>query len=252
MIIKLLTILSYLIPKFILSVSKKAKKIYEVKGYNKKILKFIPNGYDLSILKVNKIEKKKFKEKIKIKKQIPLIGNVARYDPQKDHLNLLNALSLIRSKNINFFCVLVGSNINKNNFDLVSEIKRLKLSNHVKLLGQTDNISEVMNGLDIHILSSSYGEGFPNVVAESMACGTPCIVTDVGDAAFIVGKTGWVVPPKNSFKLAKAIEQALYEKSTIKWNKRCKKARSRIKVKFSISKMITLYNKVWIKVYKDI
>ena len=252
LIIKILTILSYLIPKFILSVSKKAKKIYEVKGYNKKILKFIPNGYDLSILKVNKIEKKKFKEKIKIKKQIPLIGNVARYDPQKDHLNLLNALSLIRSKNINFFCVLVGSNINKNNFDLVSEIKRLKLSNHVKLLGQTDNISEVMNGLDIHILSSSYGEGFPNVVAESMACGTPCIVTDVGDAAFIVGKTGWVVPPKNSFKLAKAIEQALYEKSTIKWNKRCKKARSRIKVKFSISKMITLYNKVWIKVYKNI
>ena len=67
------------------------------------------------------------------------------------------------------------------------EIKRLKLSNHVKLLGQTDNISEVMNGLDLHILSSSYGEGFPNVIAESMACGTPCIATDVGDSSFVIG-----------------------------------------------------------------
>ena len=250
-IIKILSLLSYLIPKFIVTVSKKAKKIYEAVGYNKKIFKFIPNGYDLSILKVNKLQKINFKKNVKIKKQVPLIGNVARYDPQKDHFNLLNALSLIRQKNINFFCVLVGFNINQNNIDLVSEIKRLKLSDHVKLLGQTDNISQVMNGLDIHVLSSSYGEGFPNVVAESMACGTPSIVTDVGDSALIVGKTGWVVPPKNSIKLANAIEKALCEKDTNKWNKRCNKARLRIKEKFSIGKMITSYNEVWTKVYKE-
>jgi glycosyltransferase involved in cell wall biosynthesis len=249
-IIKILSLLSYLIPKFIITVSKKAKKIYKVAGYNKKIFKFIPNGYDLSILKVSKLQKVNFKKNIKIKKKVPLIGNVARYDPQKDHFNLLNALSLIQSRNINFFCVLVGFNINQNNIDLISEIKRLKLSNHVKLLDQTDNVSQVMNGLDIHVLSSSYGEGFPNVVAESMACGTPSIVTDVGDSALIVGKTGWVVPPKNSIKLANAIEKALREKGTNKWNKRCNKARLRIKKKFSIGKMITSYNEVWTKVYK--
>jgi glycosyltransferase involved in cell wall biosynthesis len=249
-IIKILSILSYLIPKFIIIVSKKAKKIYKIVGYNKKIFKFIPNGYDLSILKINKLQKINFRKKIKIKKNITLIGNVARYDPQKDHLNLLNALSLIREKNRNFFCVLVGSNVNQNNIDLISVIKRLKLSNHVKLLGQNNNISKVMNGLDIHVLSSSYGEGFPNVVAESMACGTPCIVTDVGDSALIVGKTGWVVPPKNSIRLAKAIEKALYEKNTNKWNKRCNKARLRIKNNYNISKMVRLYNKVWSKVYK--
>ena len=250
LIIKILSILSYVIPKFIVIVSKKAKKIYEIAGYNKRLFKFIPNGYDLSILKINKLQKTNFRKKIKIKKNVPLIGNVARYDPQKDHLNLLNALSLIKEKNINFFCVFVGFNINQNNIDLISEIKRLKLYDHVKLLGQTDNVSQVMNGLDIHVLSSSYGEGFPNVVAESMACGTPCIVTDVGDSAFIVGKTGWVVPPKNSIKLAKAIEKALSEKGTIKWNKRCIKARLRVKEKFSIGKMIKLYNKVWNKVFK--
>ena len=76
-----------------------------------------------------------------------------------------------------------------------------------------------MNGLDIHIQSSSYGEGFPNVVAEAMACGTPSIVTNVGDASFIVGKTGWIVPPNNPKKLARAIEMALLELGTKKWKK---------------------------------
>ncbi len=249
LIIKILAKLSSLIPKSIVIVSKRAKKIYEKEGYDKKKIKFIPNGYDLSILKPNNFQKKIFQKKIKIKKNIPLIGNVARYDVKKDHFNLLNALSLIRSKNINFLCVLVGSNINKNNNRLVSKIKRLKLSKYVKLLGQNDNIFQIMNGIDIYIQSSSFGEGFPNVVAESMACGTPCIVTDVGDASFIVGKTSWVVPPNNPTKLAKAIEKVFYEIGTKKWNKRCYKTRSRIMQNFEIKSMLNSYNELWKKVY---
>ena len=102
----------------------------------------------------------------------------------------------------------------------------------------------------MHVLSSRYGEGFPNVVAEAMACGTPCVATDIGDSKLIIGKTGWVVPPRNSFILAKSIENALNEKDTIKWSKRCKNVRLRIKKNFSIGNMIKSYNKVWINSYK--
>ena len=245
LIIKLLAKLSFVIPKSIVVVSKRAKKIYEIKGYDKKKLKFIPNGYDLSILKPSKFQKTSFKNKFKIKKKVPLIGNVARYDPKKDHLNLLNALSLIQLKKINFLCILVGSNVDKNNIRLVSEIKRLKLSKNVKLLGQHDNILQVMNGLDLYVQSSSYGEGFPNVVAEAMACGTPCIVTDVGDASLIIDKTGWLIPPNNPKKLSKAIKIALEEIKLKKWDNRCDKARLTIMQKFDISKMIKMYNKLW-------
>jgi glycosyltransferase involved in cell wall biosynthesis len=248
--IKLLAKLSFFIPKYIIVVSKRAKKIYENKGFDKKKLKLIFNGYDLSILKPNKFLKINFKKKIKIKKKIALIGNVARYDPKKDHSNLLNALSLIRLKNLDFFCVLVGSNIDQNNVILSSEIKKLKLSNYIKLLGKTDNILQVMNGLDVYVQSSSYGEGFPNVLAESMACGTPCIATDVGDSSYILGKTGWVVPPNNPTKLAKAIQKSLIELGTKNWNRRCNKARLKIMENFNVLKMVKSYNKLWNKIYQ--
>ena len=76
----------------------------------------------------------------------------------------------------------------------------------------------------------------------------PCVVTDVGDSSYIVGKTGWVVPPANSIKLARKIEGAIREIGTKNWHKRCNQARLRIKEKFSIGKMISSYNSIWIQV----
>ena len=250
LIIKMLTRLSFFIPQSIIIVSQKAQKIYEKQGYDKNKIKFIPNGYDLSLLKPDRSSRAMFRKKLKINKKIPIIGNVARYNPKKDHSNLLKALSLIKLKKIKFFCVLVGFDINENNLKLISEIKRLNLSNNVKLLDQSDNILEIMNGLDIYVQSSSFGEGFPNVVAESMACGTPCVVTDVGDASYIVGDTGWIVPPKNSFKLATSIEKALLELGSKKWNDRSNNSRLSIENNFSLNKMIISYNKLWLKVHK--
>ncbi len=248
LLIKILAKLSFFIPKLIVVVSKSAKKTCNEIGYCKKKLCLITNGYDLSKLKPNKYHKTYVRKKFRIKKKIPIIGNVARFDPKKDHSNLLKALSLIKLKNIDFFCVLIGSGINKHNKKLFSEIKRLELTNCIRLLDKTDNIPQIMNALDIHVQSSRYGEGFPNVVAESMACGTPSVVTDVGDAASIVGKTGWVVPPKNSIKLARALEKAISESRTTYWKKKCNQARLRIKKNFDIRKMIKSFNNVWTRV----
>lgn len=248
LIVKLLTKLSFFIPKSIITVSKKAKKIYNEQGYESNKIKLIPNGYDLLSLRPDNSFKVIFRKKLNISQKTPLIGNIARYDPKKDHSNLLNALSLIRSKKIKFFCVLVGTNINENNIKLTSEIKRLNLCNYIKLLDQSDNILEIMNGLDVYVQSSSFGEGFPNVVAEAMACGTPCVVTDVGDASFIVGDTGWVVPPKDSLKLSISIEKALLELGSKEWNDRFNKTRLRIENNFSLNKMIDSYNKLWTKI----
>ena len=196
------------------------------------------------------IKKKNFIIKNKLENKKFIIGNVARYDPKKDHSNLLNALSILRNKKIEFFCILAGKNIDRNNLKLIKEINEFELTKYIKLLGQNDNILGVMNGIDVYVQSSSFGEGFPNVVAEAMACKTPCIVTDVGDASLLVGNTGWVVPPSDPINMANALEKSFYEIDSIKWNQRCIKARSKISNKFDISVMIKNYNKVWAKVYK--
>jgi len=248
-ILKLLSKLSFLIPKAIIINSKQAFRDFKEEGYEQKKFRYIPNGYDLSILKPSKIQTKNFKKLIKIKKQTPLIGYVARYDPLKDHLNLLNSLSLMRLKNIDFFCVLVGTNINKNKL-LINKIKKLKLKNFIKLFGAKKNISNIMNGIDIHVLTS-ISEGFPNVLAEAMAHGTPCVSTNVGDASVIIGKTGLIVPINDSVKLASKIEKLILEKGTKQWKQRCNLARLRINKNFHINKMIKSYNKLYFNILKN-
>src|SRR5690606_2871356 len=90
-------------------------------------------------------------------------------------------------------------------------------------------------------------EAFPNVLCEAMACGTPCVTTDVGDAATIVGDTGWIVPPKKSEDLADAIQEALHEHASTPehWNRRKIRARQRIVERFDIDTMYSSYRKQW-------
>ena len=109
-----------------------------------------------------------------------------------------------------------------------------------------------MSALDVHLLSSS-AEAFPNVVAEAMACETPCVVTDAGDAGWIVGDTGWVVPPRDPVALAGAIESAMLEcRNESGWAIRQSAARERIQTYFSLERMVEAYSEVWRDVYSEL
>jgi glycosyltransferase involved in cell wall biosynthesis len=140
--------------------------------------------------------------------------------------------------------VLVGTGIDLGNADLGKLIDDLGLRDRVKLLGPRDDVPALMAALDWHVLSSAYGEAFPNVVAESMACGVPNVVTDVGDAAAIVGDCGLVARPGDVDSLASAVERALSlsdsERDAL--GVRC---RERISGSFALSKMVSAYERVW-------
>jgi glycosyltransferase involved in cell wall biosynthesis len=208
-------------------------------------MEYVPNGYDLKKFKPNLIKKAIFRKKINLDNRTTLFGNVARFHPQKDHKNLLEALSILKKDKMFFKCVLVGFGITSKNSILVKLIKKFKLTNEIILLGPQKNINLIMNGIDIHILASQHGEAFPNVLGEAMASGTPCVVTDVGDSSLIVGKTGWVAKPHNSRDLSNNIKKAVKKLKSNKWQHHCLLCRERINNKFTLNKMVNGYNNVW-------
>ncbi len=236
--------ISFWVPSTIICCAQKALEVHRELGYAAEKLRVIPNGYDLVRFRVDEDACVRLRTEWNMGNRW-LIGMVGRFDPLKDHENLLNALAIIKSNGVDFCCVLVGRDLDERNMQLTSWLAELNLTNEVKLLGQRTDIPDVMNALDVHVLSSS-GEAFPNVVAEAMACGTPVVTTNVGDAALIVSETGWVVPPRNPGVLADALLQAhTAMQDEAAWQARCTAVRRRVETHFSLERMIGNYHLAW-------
>lgn len=237
--------LSRLVPERIVCCAEVAREVHAALGYAPDKLVVIHNGYDLGRFLPNPAARAQLRAEWRIDADRPVFGMAGRFDPQKDHENLLRALSRLNRSGNPFCCVLVGKGLDSSNRQLVTWLEKYELNRDVLLLGQRSDVPAVMNAIDLHVLSSS-AEAFPNVLAEAMACGTPCVTTDVGDAAVIVGDTGWVVPPSDSDQLATALEAALAARDeTSAWRARCDAARQRVEQNFSLEKMISAYHAVW-------
>lgn len=243
---KLCSILSAWIPSRIVSCSQQAMESHLAIGYDKGRMTVIPNGYELSRYAPDASARVRLRAQWGVGEGTFLLGMVARFNAQKDHANLLSALQQLKHRGTAFHCILVGTGMDSGNSVLQVLLQKHGVADVVSLLGRRDDVPDVMNALDLHVLSS-LGEAFPNVLAEAMACGTPCVTTDVGDAAYIVDETGWVVPPKDSSSLAGALLQArhVWEVSPDVWSSRRDASRMRIVENFSIERMAIAYAVVW-------
>ena len=244
-IAKILAMLSWVLPYKIILCAKSAADYHKSMGYDQSKFFVITNGYDLSRLFQDSKLRGLYRKELGVGTATPLLGMVARYDNQKDHATLLKALQHIKTRGFEFRCVLAGKNIDWENLELVNAINSYGLGRDLILLGQIENIAKLMNALDVHVLSSAFGEGFPNVIAEAMACGVPCVGSNVGETAAIIGSTGWVVEPRNSIALAESIINSFAELNSHRWNERQIEARKRIQANFEITKMVHQFHEVW-------
>lgn len=241
--------LSRWLPTRIVACAQAAVRVHAALGYDAGRMVVIPNGYDLARLAPDPEARARLRAEWDVPDDLPLVGMVARLDPQKDHVNLLRALTQLVRSGFDFRIVLVGDGPLAARATLAAGIEDAGLDEHVCLLGTRMDIPDIMNALDVHVLSSAYGEAFPNVLAEAMACGTPCVTTDVGDAAAIVGETGWVVPPRDAQALAAALAAALDTwRAGDEWRARQQCARDRIGNQFGLDKMVEQYRAVWAQV----
>ncbi len=197
----------------------------------------VANGIDTERFKPLHEEGARTRKEWNVEPHEKLIGLVARLDPMKDHPTFLRAASLIAKKrhNVKFVCVGDGPE----NYE--QELYRLAISSGLEgrliWAGARKDMPSVYNAFNVAVLSS-YGEGFPNVVGEAMACAVPCVVTNVGDAAWIVGETGMVVKPQDANALAAGIDEMLTKLEQV-GVKEPLMARKRIHDYFSVESMVT-------------
>jgi glycosyltransferase involved in cell wall biosynthesis len=189
------------LPATVIINSLAGRRFHEAIGYRPRRWEYIPNGYDTALLRPDATARLRLRTALGIDPSAIVIGMPARYHPMKDHAAFL-AAARQAAGNPDIVFVLLGAGIEPANRDLMRAIGAHGLMPRLRLLGERPDMNAVYPMLDIATLSSAYGEGFPNVLAEAMACGVPCVATDSGDAAEILGGSGIIVPPRDPPALA--------------------------------------------------
>lgn len=212
-------------------------------GYNVNKMIVIPNGIDLHRFMPISNARKLMRSELGLSSDVSLIGLIGRYHPIKNHAGFIDAALRISriDGDVNF--LLAGDGVDKSNNELTRLIQSANLLHRFHLLGRRSDMPLVMSSLDV-LVSSSFGEAFPNVLAEAMSCGIPCVATDVGDSAYIIGDTGKIVPVNDPVVLSQSVLEMLNLHHKKKYDLACK-ARARITQNFDIKKISSMYKEIY-------
>ena len=217
---------------------------HEAFGFDKSRTQVIPNGFDTEVFHPDENARISVRQELGITDNIALIGLIGRYHPMKDHQNFLNAAAFLRKEFVDVRFLLAGHEVDMGNSALVSMISKLGLNDTVFLLGERKDTPRLNAALDIATSASAWGEGFANVIGEAMSCGVPCVVTDVGDSAWIVRNTGRVVAAGDAKALA-AAWRSLIELGRDERKALGIMARQRVIENFSLRSVVKQYEELY-------
>jgi glycosyltransferase involved in cell wall biosynthesis len=191
-------------PDRILYNSRTASAQHGAIGYRAEKTLVIPNGFDTELFAPSKEARRSVRSELGVAENTFLIGLIGRFHPMKGHSHFLRAAKRLLEQYPDVQFVLSGKEVSWRNSFLCELVQGLGLAERVHMLGERQDMPRITAALDIASSSSSYGEGFPNVIGEAMSCGVPCVVTDVSDLPWVVGETGRVVPPRDPVALSRA------------------------------------------------
>ncbi len=240
--------LSPAIPSRIVCCSESARQVHAANGYAAKKLVVIPNGFDLSQFHPDPQAGSSLRRELGIPETARLIGVAARFHPLKGHRNFIEAAARLSASLPNVHFLLCGRAIDRSNSQLTDWIRAAgpALSERCHLLGVRQDMPRLFAGVDI-ATSPSVGEAFPVAIGEAMACGTPCVVTNVGDSAALVGNTGMIVPAEDPDALADAWKQLLTLDRVILMRLGTM-ARERVQKRFALGVVVERYQQT----YRDV
>lgn len=230
-------------PDGIIYNSRVSREQHEAFGFTARRGCVIPNGVDLDAFRPDSGDGQKLRSRLGITPASVVIGHVARCHPMKDHARFLRVASRIAREREDVHVLLVGRDLTQANQALVSMVPR-EIEDRFHWLGESSDIASVMQGLDVLCLSSAWGEAFPNVLGEAMAVGVPCVTTDVGDSASLVGDSGLVVPPNDDEALEAALSSILARPAGQR-RELGERARERIRNNFALGAVVDQYSEFY-------
>jgi glycosyltransferase involved in cell wall biosynthesis len=207
------------------------RQVFSHHGYPRVRSLVIPNGVDTGVFTPGP-RNVEVRRKLGIPEHAPVVGMVARYHPIKGFDVFCAAAVKIRAVFPGAVFLLCGQGVDPSNRELMRLLRDSGVRDRVILTGYRGDIPQVLSAMDV-LVSSSYSEALSNAIGEAMSCGVPCVSTDTGDSAALIGDTGEVVPVGSAASLADAVARLL-SLTTSDRQHRGMRARQRILKNFSL------------------
>lgn len=225
-------------PDVLLYNSQLSREQHEAFGFASGHGKVIPNGIDMQRFTFSSESLQNVRSELGIPVDVLVVGHVARLHPMKDHPVFLRAAVDLALRYKQVYFLLSGLEVSLDN-KVLAQLIPDQVRDRFHLLGERSDVPELMSAMDV-FCQSSWSEAFPNVLGEAMATGVPCVATDVGDSAIVIGNTGVVVSPRDEAALAAGIESLLTmpmeERRTLGAS-----ARARIKANYNLGVIVEQY-----------
>ncbi len=219
------------------------RKVHAAYGYDDSRMQVVPNGFDLDRYRPSQAARTELRQALGLPPETLLIGLVARFSELKGQSLFIQAMSQVATRIPQSHFVLCGTNITPENTTLAPWIRDSGHAERFHCLGERLDVESIHAALDVEV-SASVSEAFSNSIGEALCCGVPCVVTDVGDSAWLVDDAGWVVPPHDAAAMANACVQILSasppERSLLSH-----RARQRMEQQFDIHTIARQYEAIW-------
>jgi glycosyltransferase involved in cell wall biosynthesis len=207
-IMRLCALLSRVIPEKIVCAAEASRRFHAAAGYDAGRMVVVPNGFDTTSLRALAPNRETARRILNLGERDTVIGTVGRFNQAKDHQNFVKAMGLVIERHPELRVIMVGRGLDEANGILRRWTEDTGKQDRFLLLGERSDIPTCLAAMDVFCLSSC-SEGFPNVIGEAMSIGIPCVSTNAGDAEILIGDAGFVVPVRDSERLADGLDRML-------------------------------------------
>ncbi|WP_269142320.1 glycosyltransferase [Sphingomonas sp. IC-11] len=222
--------------------SQTAARQHERIGFDPARSVYIPNGFDCTAYHPDKARRALLSNLFAVPDGRTCVAVIGRCHPMKDHVSAVEAARRVIDSRRNIHLLLVGPGMDSPPSDLRSAIA--SLGDRITVVGARTDVADWLPGVDMLMLSSAWGEAFPNILGEAMACGVPCVATNVGDSSLVIEDTGLIVPPCDPDALSQALTR-MYDGGPTELARRGMAARRRVEENFELGAIAARYRRLY-------